>query len=115
MNIELKGKVVLITGASSGFGMDAARLFAYEGCSVILAARRIDRLQELAASIQAQGGEAFDQGGDREADALGLGATELARLGKVNVAQARGEQDERQDGEGGEGEEDASTREQEFH
>jgi short-subunit dehydrogenase len=59
MNIELKGKVVLITGASSGFGMDAARLFAYEGCSVILAARRIDRLQELAASIQAQGGEAF--------------------------------------------------------
>lgn len=59
MNIELKGKVVLITGASSGFGMDAARLFAYEGCSVVLAARRIDRLQELAASIQAQGGEAF--------------------------------------------------------
>ena len=59
MNIELKGKVVLVTGASSGFGMDAARLFAYEGCSVVLAARRIDRLQELAASIQAQGGEAF--------------------------------------------------------
>jgi NADP-dependent 3-hydroxy acid dehydrogenase YdfG len=57
--MELKGKVVLITGASSGFGMDAARLFADEGCSVILAARRIDRLQELAAQIQAQGGEAF--------------------------------------------------------
>ncbi len=59
MTYDLKGKVVLITGASSGFGMDAARLFAYEGCSVVLAARRIDRLQELAASIQAQGGEAF--------------------------------------------------------
>ncbi|MFZ5857081.1 MAG: SDR family NAD(P)-dependent oxidoreductase [Chloroflexota bacterium] len=57
--MELKGKVVLITGASSGFGMDAARLFAYEGCSVVLAARRIDRLQEQAAQIQAQGGEAF--------------------------------------------------------
>jgi NADP-dependent 3-hydroxy acid dehydrogenase YdfG len=57
--MDLKGKVVLITGASSGFGMDAARLFADEGCSVILAARRIDRLQELAAQIQAQGGEAF--------------------------------------------------------
>jgi short-subunit dehydrogenase len=56
---SLKGKVVLITGASSGFGMDAARLFAEEGCSVILAARRIDRLQELAASIQKEGGEAF--------------------------------------------------------
>ena len=59
MTHDLKGKVVLITGASSGFGMDAARLFAYEGCSVVLAARRIDRLQELAASIQAQGGGAF--------------------------------------------------------
>jgi NADP-dependent 3-hydroxy acid dehydrogenase YdfG len=59
MTHDLKGKVVLITGASSGFGMDAARLFAYEGCRVVLAARRIDRLQELAASIQAQGGEAF--------------------------------------------------------
>jgi short-subunit dehydrogenase len=59
MTTDLKGKVVLITGASSGFGMDAARLFAEEGCSVVLAARRIDRLQELAASIQAQGGEAF--------------------------------------------------------
>lgn len=57
--MELKGKVVLITGASSGFGMDAARLFAYEGCKVVLAARRIDRLQELAARIQKDGGEAF--------------------------------------------------------
>ena len=57
--MDLKGKVVLITGASSGFGMDAARLFAAEGCSVVLAARRIDRLQEQAAQIQAQGGEAF--------------------------------------------------------
>ena len=59
MNMELKGKVVLITGASSGFGMDAAWLFAYEGCKVVLAARRIDRLQELAARIQKEGGEAF--------------------------------------------------------
>ncbi len=56
---SLKGKVVLITGASSGFGKDAAWLFAREGCSVILAARRIDRLQALAAAIQKEGGEAF--------------------------------------------------------
>lgn len=57
--MELKGKVVLITGASSGFGMDAAFLFARAGCRVVLAARRIDRLQELAAQIQEEGGEAF--------------------------------------------------------
>jgi len=38
MAIDLKNKVVLITGASSGFGEDAARLFAREGCKVVLAA-----------------------------------------------------------------------------
>ncbi len=56
---NLQDKVVLITGASSGFGEDAALLFAKEGCKVVLAARRIDRLQNLAAKIQSQGGEAI--------------------------------------------------------
>lgn len=57
--INLKDKVVLITGASSGFGEDAARLFAAQGSRVVLAARRIDRLQALAESIQLAGGEAL--------------------------------------------------------
>ncbi len=56
---NLKNKVVLITGASSGFGEDAALLFAREDCKVVLAARRIDRLQNLAAKIQDEGGEAM--------------------------------------------------------
>lgn len=56
---ELKNKVVLITGASSGFGEDAALMFAAEGCKVVLAARRIDRLQNLVAKIQDAGGEAI--------------------------------------------------------
>ena len=56
---SLHGKVVLITGASSGFGEEAARLFAKEGCKVILAARRLERLQALAGEIQSQGGEAI--------------------------------------------------------
>ncbi len=56
---SLKNKVVLITGASSGFGKNAARLFAREGCKVVLAARRLDRLQKLADAIQDQGGEAL--------------------------------------------------------
>ncbi len=59
MAIDLKDKVVIITGASSGFGEDAARLFAKEGCKVALAARRLDRLQALATDIQSKGGEAF--------------------------------------------------------
>ncbi len=59
MPIYLKDKVVLITGASSGFGEDAARLFAKEGCKVVLSARRLERLQTLVAEIQNEGGEAL--------------------------------------------------------
>lgn len=59
MAIPLKGKVVLITGASSGFGQDSARLFATEGAKVILAARRLDRINALANEIQNLGGEAM--------------------------------------------------------
>jgi hypothetical protein len=59
MAIKLQRKVVIITGASSGFGADAARLFAREGCLVVLAARRMDRLQALARQIRREGGEAL--------------------------------------------------------
>jgi NADP-dependent 3-hydroxy acid dehydrogenase YdfG len=45
---NLSGKVVVITGASSGFGKAAVRRFAKEGCSVVLAARRKSLLEELA-------------------------------------------------------------------
>jgi len=55
----LKDKVVLITGASSGFGAAAAKLFAQEGCKIVLAARRMERLEELASEIRAVGGEAL--------------------------------------------------------
>ncbi len=56
---SLNGKVVLITGASSGFGQETACLFARRGCKVVLAARRLDRLQDLAERIRSQGGEAL--------------------------------------------------------
>lgn len=59
MKSRLAHKVVLITGASSGFGADSARLFALQGCRVVLAARRVDRLQALAEAIHAAGGEAL--------------------------------------------------------
>jgi NADP-dependent 3-hydroxy acid dehydrogenase YdfG len=53
----LQGRVVIITGASSGFGERAARLFSREGCKVVLAARRRDRLELLAEEIRAAGGD----------------------------------------------------------
>lgn len=59
MSISLKNKIVLITGASSGFGAEAARLFALEGATVLLAARRLDRLTLLAEEIANKGGKAF--------------------------------------------------------
>ena len=59
MTSSLNGKVVLITGASSGFGKDAAHAFAREGCKVVLAARRLNHLQKLVDEIQDQGGEAL--------------------------------------------------------
>lgn len=49
MASRLANKWVIITGASSGFGAAAARAFAAEGSNVILGARRVDRLEEVAA------------------------------------------------------------------
>jgi len=54
----LPGKTVLITGASSGIGAAAARLFAAEGAAVLLAARREQRLAELVDEITGKGHEA---------------------------------------------------------
>jgi NADP-dependent 3-hydroxy acid dehydrogenase YdfG len=55
----LKDKVVLITGASSGFGAAAAKRFAQEGCKVVLTARRIERLEDMANEMNAAGGDAL--------------------------------------------------------
>ncbi|WP_457580931.1 SDR family oxidoreductase [Ensifer canadensis] len=55
---ELQGKVVAITGASSGIGEAAARYLAAAGARVVLGARRTDRLSALAGEIRAAGGTA---------------------------------------------------------
>ncbi|CAN5531559.1 SDR family oxidoreductase [soil metagenome] len=58
MSMDLSGRVALVTGASSGFGEAVALVLAKAGAKVALAARREDRLRDLATRIQAQGGEA---------------------------------------------------------
>jgi NAD(P)-dependent dehydrogenase (short-subunit alcohol dehydrogenase family) len=55
---DLRGKVALVTGASSGLGENFARKLALSGATVVVAARRMDRLQSLAAEIARDGGKA---------------------------------------------------------
>jgi NADP-dependent 3-hydroxy acid dehydrogenase YdfG len=55
MNPSIDGKVIVITGASSGLGEAAARLLGAQGARLVLGARRIDRIQALADELQAKG------------------------------------------------------------
>lgn len=57
--MELRGAVAVVTGASSGIGEATAGLLAREGARVVLAARRLERLEALAERIAAHGGEAL--------------------------------------------------------
>ncbi|HUJ11606.1 MAG TPA: SDR family oxidoreductase [Verrucomicrobiae bacterium] len=59
MSNNIKGKVVVITGASSGLGEATARLLSAEGATVVLGARRVDRLKSLADELTAKGGKAL--------------------------------------------------------
>lgn len=59
METNIKGKVIVITGASSGMGEAAARHLSALGATVVLGARRADRINELAKEIQEQGGKAL--------------------------------------------------------
>ena len=56
--MEIKGKLALVTGASSGIGEAAARALAAKGAQVLLVARSADRLAAVAREIEAQGGKA---------------------------------------------------------
>jgi short-subunit dehydrogenase len=53
--MDIQGKVVIVTGASSGIGEATARAFGREGAKVVLAARRVERLEALAREINSMG------------------------------------------------------------
>lgn len=78
MKVDLSGKVALVTGASSGLGARFAKVLADNGALVVLASRRVERLKELRAEIEASGGAA---------DVVPLDVTDHASI-RAAVAQA---------------------------
>jgi len=84
----LRDKVIVITGASSGIGADAARLFSREGAAVVLGARSVERLEALSADLEAAGGLASFVECDvsRASDVQRLVDTAVERHGRLDGA-----------------------------
>ncbi|MET9247066.1 SDR family oxidoreductase [Nonomuraea sp. NPDC051941] len=81
----IRGKVVAITGASSGIGEATARLLAERGAAVVLGARRTERLDKIAREIRDRGGRAVTRAVDVTAredleQLVGLAVTEFGQL-----------------------------------
>ena len=86
-NQGLTGRVALVTGAGSGLGLRFARVLAAAGAKVALAGRRLDKLEALAATIAADGGEALPlqmNVADAEAILAGIDRAEQA-LGPIDI------------------------------
>lgn len=84
---NIRGKVAIVTGASSGLGESTARHLAARGAKVVLAARRTDRLDAVVAEIRAAGGEAIAVVTDvaQRADLERLAAATVEAFGRIDV------------------------------
>jgi NADP-dependent 3-hydroxy acid dehydrogenase YdfG len=83
----IEGKVIAITGASSGIGEATARLLAERGASVVLGARRTERLDDIASEIRERGGAAVPCRADvaRREDLQRLVDTAVEEFGQLDV------------------------------
>jgi NADP-dependent 3-hydroxy acid dehydrogenase YdfG len=87
MAVNIEGKVVVITGASSGLGESTARLLAARGAKIVLGARRKDRIDALVKEITANGGDAVGIATDvtKRGDVESLVKGALDKYGRVDV------------------------------
>ncbi len=87
MGNNIEGKVIVITGASSGLGLAAARLLSAQGARVVLGARPTDRLQQLAEELNAGGVRAVAVATNVtvRADVERLAETAVQTFGRIDV------------------------------
>ena len=83
----ISGKVVAVTGASSGIGEATARLLAGRGAAVVLGARRTERLDQIAQQIRDRGGRAVSRATDvtRREDLQRLVDAAVTEFGRLDV------------------------------
>ena len=86
--MQLENKIAIITGASSGIGAQAARLFAENGAKLVLGARRGDKLEALANKLKQDGHQAVWLAGDVQDESFNEALTKLAvsEFGGLDIA-----------------------------